>query len=127
MNPSGEYDGQGGRPASRRLHELLGMPVRFSDGGHAGYVNDVRLAPSDRLRGTLNQLVTDGLVVGSRRHGTLLGYDRRSEQGPLIVAAVVRAMHRHSGYVAWTSVRDIDFERGTVQLSVDSLGRLEEA
>jgi sporulation protein YlmC with PRC-barrel domain len=126
MNPTSEYDG-GGESSTRLLHELIGLPVLFADGRHAGQVNDVRLAPSDRIRGALSELVTDGLVVGRPRAGTLLGYDRRPDQGPLIVRALVRAIHRQTGYVPWTSVAAVDFGTGQVRLLVDSLDRLERA
>jgi sporulation protein YlmC with PRC-barrel domain len=120
MNPKGEYDAAGGSPRVR-LHDLLGLPVLLAGGDRAGYVNDVRLAPSDRRRGRLPELVTEGLVVGRRRNGTLLGYDRRQEQGPLVVRAVLRVLHRHTGYVPWSSVREVDLESGEVRLGVDSL------
>jgi hypothetical protein len=125
MSPTSEYDGPDRSP--RRLHELIGLEVRYAGGAHAGSVNDVRLAPSDRVRGVLSELVTDGLVVGRQRPGTLLGYDRRREQGPLIVRAMVLALHRRTGYVPWGSVATVDFDARVVQLSVDSLERLEEA
>jgi sporulation protein YlmC with PRC-barrel domain len=126
MNPTSEYDG-GGEPSTRLLHELIGLQVRFADGRNAGNVHDVRLAPSDRVRGVLSELVTDGLVVGRPRPGTLLGYDRSPEQGPAIVRVLVRVIHRHTGYVPWTSVVAVDFDSGEVRLSVDSLDRLERA
>ncbi|HET6627789.1 MAG TPA: hypothetical protein VFG63_15465 [Nocardioidaceae bacterium] len=125
MNPRSEY---GGRPdaSSPRLSSLIGLPVRFANGQHAGYVNDVRFAPSDRVRGSLSELVTHGLVVGRHRRGTMLGYDRRREQGPLLVRVVVRAIQRDTGYVPWTSVRDVGPGDGVVQLSVDALDELED-
>lgn len=123
MNQKNEYDEHSASP--RQLHELIGVPVRFANGEPAGYVNDVRLAPSQRVRGPLSELVTDGLVIGARKHGTLLGYDRKREQGPLIVRAAVLALHRHSGYVPWTSVSDVDPDGALVRLRVDSLESLE--
>lgn len=109
----------------RRLGEMLGLSVRFADGRSAGFVNDVRLGSTDRVRGLHSELATEGLVVGQRRHGSMLGYDRNAEQGPLMVRLVVRALHRHAGYVPWTSVRDIDWDEGVLTLRVDRLDRLE--
>lgn len=126
MNPRSEYDEATGS-SHRRLHELIGLEVRLAGGDHAGYVNDLRLAPSDRVRGSMSQLVTHGLVVGRRRHGTLLGYDRKRGQGPLIVRVAVLALHRHTGYAAWSAVHEIDFDGGVVHLSTEALDPLEPA
>lgn len=112
---------------ARRLSELLGLAVQFADGRAAGFVNDVRLGSTDRVRGLHCELATEGLVVGRRRHGSLLGYDRRPRQGPVMVRLLVRALHRHSGYVPWTSVRDIDWDQGVLSLRVDRLDRLEDS
>lgn len=101
-------------PRRHRISELIGLPVEFADGRPAGFVDDVRLKSRDRL-------VTDGLVVGVRQHGSLLGYERRRRQGPAMVRALVRARNRNTGYVAWTSVAEIDTEQGVVRLRTGEL------
>jgi PRC-barrel domain len=90
-----------------RLNDLLGMPVEAADGRKLGYVNDVRLAPGRAVRGPRSELMIDGLIVADRHAGSLLGYDRRAEQGPWLVRAAVRLLHRNAGYVGWDSVRQI--------------------
>ena len=105
----------------RRLSELIGLRVELADGRHAGFVQDVRLRGSQRLAGLFPELVTDGLVIGPHPRGTLLGYDRRRDQGPALVRWLVRARHRHSFYAAWESVADLDTEHGVVRLRVTEL------
>jgi hypothetical protein len=77
-----------------RLGRLIGMDVLVSEGGspaRIGRVLDARFSP-----GADEQLVLDSLIVGRGRPGSLLGYDRRRAQGPWLVGAVVRRLHRHT-------------------------------
>jgi hypothetical protein len=109
---------------ARRLNDLLSLPVEFADGSHAGFVNDVRLVPrsGDRHPSTL---VVEGLVVDGRHAGSLLGYDRRRDQGPWVIRTLVRALHRHAGYVAWSDVEQVAWDEGRVRLATSRLGPLE--
>lgn len=100
-----------------RLTELLGMRIRFADGRDGDRVTDVRLSPSVFLRGQLNELVVEGLVVGKMRPGTLLGYDRHPDQGPWLIRAIVRRIHRHTGYLRWDDVARIDWADQTIHVS----------
>lgn len=79
-----------------------------------GRVIDVRVRESRRV---------DGLVVGRGGPGSLLGYDRRRDQGPWLVGAVVRWRHRHTGYVGRGDILGIDWGHG-VEVSVAGLGDL---
>jgi hypothetical protein len=107
----------------RRLDHLLGLPVEFADGTHAGFVNDVRLAaPSGAAHGSL---VVEGLLVDGRHAGSLLGYDRRNDQGPWVIRVLVRALHRNAGYVAWSDVDRVEWDEGRVRLTTRRLGPLE--
>lgn len=82
-----------------RLGQLVGLPVDapVEAGLHRrSRVLDVRVvAVPDGRRS-----VVDALVVGPGRPGALLGYDRRNEPGPWLVADVVRWLHRHARVVA---------------------------
>lgn len=82
-----------------RLGQLLGLPVVAppATGLHRrSCVLDARVvAVPDGRRS-----VVDALVVGPGRAGALLGYDRRSEPGPWLVADFVRWLHRHARVVA---------------------------
>jgi sporulation protein YlmC with PRC-barrel domain len=94
-------------PADRhRLGELLGAPVALTDGTAVGQVDDVRLTGGPGLQG----YVVDGLVVGTRGEGTLLGYDRRGVRGPWLLRVLVRRANRDARYVPWPAVRRIDWE-----------------
>jgi hypothetical protein len=66
----------------------------------------------------------DGLIVGARVQGSMLGYDRREIQGPWLVRALVRLVNRDLAYVPWASVRRIDWDDRVVE--VDVLGPLTE-
>jgi hypothetical protein len=113
------------RARSHRLSDLLGMQVRFADGNTSDRVTDVRLVPGDRVRGQHSELVTEGLVVGRARPGTLFGYDRNPRQGPWLIRAVVRFLHRHTGYVEWRDVERIDWVDRTVHLRTTALRELQ--
>ena len=112
-------------PRRHRLADLLGHAVIASDGRRLGLVTDLRLAPTAALDGVLARLVVDGIVVDGGHPGSMLGYDRRAEQGPRLVRWVVRLLHRHAGYVPWASVRDIDWGERTVRVDVTALDPLE--
>ena len=88
-----------GSTPRHRLNDLLDMRIRFADGTDGERVTDVRLVPGERVRGQLNELVIEGLIVGRRRPGTLFGYDRNPHQGPWLVRVVIAYLHRHTGYV----------------------------
>ena len=94
----------------RRLVDLLHMQVRDPDGRVLGRVNDLRLSPTRAVRGVAAELMVDGIIVDGNHPGSLLGYDRRSEQGPWLVRVAVRALHRHAGYLPWEAVADIDWD-----------------
>lgn len=78
-----------------RLGDLTKMRVVDPDGRPAGRVLDARFEPGDD-----GHLVLCSLIVGSGRPGSLLGYDRRRDQGPWLVRAVVRRLHLHSAILA---------------------------
>ena len=110
----------------RRLVHIIGMEVRSTDGARLGQVNDLRLAPGQRVTGVISELVVAGLVVARRHTGSMLGYDRRARQGPWLVRRLVRALHRHTGYLAIDRISNIDWDAGVVHTSADTLDRLEE-
>lgn len=101
-----------------RMSELLGARVVLPDGSRAGYVTEVRLAGGPGLQ----DLVVEGLVVGPRRQGSLLGYDRRQVLGPWLVRAAVQLVNRDLGYVPWRAVRTIGWTAAAVEVErVDRL------
>lgn len=102
-------------PDRVRLGALLGMPVTADpqQGLHPhSRLLDVRLVavPDGRRH------VVDALVVGPGRPGALLGYDRRGEQGPWLVADLVRWLHRHARVVGVGLAVEIDRSAGEVRV-----------
>lgn len=101
-----------------RIGELLRAGAVLPDGRPGGYICEVRLAGGPGLQ----DYVVDGLVVGPRQRGSLLGYDRREVQGPWLVRAAARLLNRNLGYVPWRAVRRIRWEDGIVEVDrVDPL------
>jgi sporulation protein YlmC with PRC-barrel domain len=101
-----------------RLGRLTGMGVLDPEGTRIGRVLDARFEPkhsgSDRDSGN-EHLVLCSIIVGHGRPGSLLGYDRRADQGPWLVRIVVRWLHRHSVIVDAEDAA-IDWAAGTVRL-----------
>ena len=110
-----------GRPY--RVGDLLGMQVVGSRENVLGQVTDVRVSWETDATGE-SVMVVDGFVVGSGRSGSLLGYDRRQEQGPALLGAVVRWLHRRSVVVGWSDVRHVDWAERSVRLTTDHGERL---
>jgi sporulation protein YlmC with PRC-barrel domain len=109
---------QGPAPAGltqRRLDELLQMEVRDSHGTALGRIIDVRLENHRREPG--GRLLVVGLLVGRGRPGSMLGYDRRGDQGPWLINRVVRRLHRHTGYISWEYVLQVDWDSVVVTTS----------
>ncbi len=96
---------------------LGGMRVRFADGVDGDQVTDLRLERAER-RGHLPVLRSSGLLVGRNRPGTTFGYDRDAQKGPWLVRAVLRRVHRHTAFVAWSDVDHVDWDAGVVVLRV---------
>lgn len=94
-----------GTPAGHRLADLLGATVVSAGGRELGHVNDVRLSVETGPDGP--ELVVDGLVVSGRHAGSMLGYDRRGDQGPWLLRTIVRRLHRGAGYLPWTAVGEV--------------------
>jgi sporulation protein YlmC with PRC-barrel domain len=109
--------------ATRRIQDLLGAQVRSTAGRELGHVNDVRLVRGDQADPT-SRLVVDGLVVADRHAGSLLGYDRKPDQGPVLLRLLVRALHRNAGLAPWRSVRQVDWESKVIVVDLTELQHL---
>jgi hypothetical protein len=103
-------------PDRHRMVHLLGLPVLDPDGRQLGYLSDLRLAPTANVDGMFPRLVVDGLVVDGRHVGSMLGYDRRAEQGPWLLRRLVRRIHRDAGYLPWDAVDSVDWESGVLRV-----------
>jgi sporulation protein YlmC with PRC-barrel domain len=82
-----------------RLGTLTGMDVLEPDGRRAGEVIDARFEP-----GADGAQVLRWLLVGRGGVGSLLGYERRKDQGPWLVARLLRLWHRNTRLVAMEHV-----------------------
>jgi len=108
-----------------RLNDLLQMTVQGPDGVPVGRVLDVRLEPRPQANGEV--LWVTGLVIGRGRPGSYLGYDRRPDMGPWLVARIVRFLHRHSSYVALEHVQDLSWSGGVMRVDPGRMETLERA
>ena len=109
----------GGDGAPPRVTQLLGMPVQGPDGTRLGRVVDLRVA-RDPAVPDVPVYVVQGLLVGRGRTGGLLGYDRRQEQGPVALGALMRWLHRDTRLVEWQEVAVVDWDSGVVRVTTDA-------
>jgi len=96
-------------PVRRRLGTLLRFPVLDASGRTEGKVLDVRLDEEHRLT---------SLRIGKGSIASNLGYDRNEKQGPALVRAFVRWLHRHQQEVAIQDAT-IDWEDRVVRIRGD--------
>jgi hypothetical protein len=87
-----------------RASDLIGREVQDAAGTGIGVITDVRCVQDGPLRGTQASLRVDALLVSRRHTGSLLGYDRRRQQGPWLIRAIVRALHRQMQVIPWSAV-----------------------
>ena len=100
-----------------RLSELLGCTVHDLDGGSLGTVTDVAMVPTGRSSRSTGTLAVESLLISPRHTGSLFGYERREEQGPWLIAAIIRRLHRGAFRVAWRDVTEWDQQRHRVILA----------
>lgn len=96
-------------PVGHRLSRLTGMEGHGPE-GPLGQVLDARFEPDGR-----GAPVLSSLIIGRGRPGSLLGYDRRGDQGPALLRVVVRRLHRHSVLVP-AARAEIDWEAREVRV-----------
>jgi hypothetical protein len=87
-----------------RASDLLGASVVDRDGAPVGTVTDLRCVQDGPLRGAMAAPRVAALLVSHRHTGSLLGYDRREQQGPWLVRLLVRQLHRHMRVIPWSAV-----------------------
>jgi hypothetical protein len=80
-------------------------------------VTDLRCVQDGPVRGVLAAPRVDALLVSRRHTGSLLGYDRRAQQGPWLVRIVVRWLHRGMVVIPWSAVAH---HTGRIVLSLDA-------
>jgi len=87
-----------------RLSDLIDTPVTGTDGTELGFVIDVRCHQDGPIRGAMQTLRVHSLIVSRTHVGSLLGYERRQQQGPWLIKILVRFLHRHAFIVDWDDV-----------------------
>jgi hypothetical protein len=108
----------------RRLSDLLGARVTTLEGREIGHINDVRLAPGQSIHGVRAELLVAGLVISDRHAGSMLGYDRRPDQGPWLVRTLVRRLHSHASYLPWTAVEHVAWDQKRVTVDPSAMQSL---
>jgi hypothetical protein len=94
------------QPVARLTH-LLGAPV-FDRHRLMGHVIDLRLAADPHSAEPA--LAVKALIMDTHRTGSLLGYERREQQGPWLIRVILRAVHRRAALIDWTDVEEITTE-----------------
>jgi hypothetical protein len=86
------------------LTELLGLPALDAGGARLGMVVDVRFeVDPDSLEASLR-----GFLVGRRAHSVFLGYERKSETAPALIARFLRWRERGTFLVLLDDVRSVE-------------------
>jgi sporulation protein YlmC with PRC-barrel domain len=110
-----------------RASDLLDRTV-FDDTGHSwGRVHDLHIVQDGPTRASGDAgFRLHGLVAGPTTVGTALGYNedrlRPSEhqaRGPLLLRALVRALHRRTVYVPWEAIVAVEHDRIIVTAPAD--------
>ncbi len=100
-----------------KASDLIGLDVVDRGGRRLGVVTDLRCVQDGPLRGAMAAPRIDALVVSSRHTGSMLGYDRREQQGPWLVRVIVRWLHRELAVIPWSAVAD---HAGRITLNTDA-------
>jgi sporulation protein YlmC with PRC-barrel domain len=105
-----------------KASDLLGHPVFDAQGADLGVVTDLRCVQDGPLRGSMAAPRVRQLIVSPRRVGSLLGYDRRDQQGPWLIRLIVRRLHRRLIFIPWEAVQ-LGSDRITLTLNATDLRR----
>ena len=90
------------------LSELLNQQVRSPQGDDLGRVVDVRFRRGARQGRREGQLELIALIVSPHSRLSYYGYERGSVNGPAVIAAIVRWLHRDSHIIPWECVARVD-------------------
>jgi sporulation protein YlmC with PRC-barrel domain len=103
-----------------KASDLIGLAVHGADGRRLGVVTDLRCVQDGPLRGGMQAPRITALIISSRHTGSLLGYERRRQQGPWLIRTIVQLLHRRASLVPWDSVADTN---GRIQLRPGDIGQ----
>jgi sporulation protein YlmC with PRC-barrel domain len=91
-----------------RASDLIGLDVVDAAGDRLGMVTDLRCVQDGPLRGAMQAPRVSALIVSRRHTGSLLGYDRRAQQGPWLIRVIIQILHRDAVLVPWDNVAGHD-------------------
>lgn len=91
-----------------RASDVIGLDVVDRSGQKIGIVTDLRCVQDGPLRGGMALLRVDGVIVSRRHAASVLGYDRREQQGPWLIRVIVRWLHRDFRIVPWDRIERAD-------------------
>jgi sporulation protein YlmC with PRC-barrel domain len=89
-----------------KASDLIGRPVYDAGGQQLGIVTDLRCIQDGPLRGSMQTPRIAALIISRRHTGSLLGYDRRRQQGPWLIRKLVQRLHRNAALIPWDAVAD---------------------
>jgi sporulation protein YlmC with PRC-barrel domain len=93
------------------LSDVLGSDAVEERGTRLGRVVDVRLEISGAPGRLLAATEVVGVLVSPRSRFSTWGYERRGEDGPLIIAGLQRWLHRGMFLVRWEDVVRVERDR----------------
>ncbi|GAA2581141.1 PRC-barrel domain-containing protein [Actinomadura fulvescens] len=101
-----------------RASELLGAAVVDVDDRLVGDVVDVRFSEDGPRLGHRAALRLDAVLISPRRTGRLMGYGegRPGPDGPWLIKAVVKVLHRGTTIARWHEIAEL--APGRVRLRV---------
>lgn len=99
-----------------RVSQLAGFTVQHADGRALGPVADLRCRAVTVMAERVGPLEVIGVSFGRHGAGSRLGYNDRAAQGPWLIRAILRRLHRNDRYAAWQHVQQVDWSAGTVRL-----------
>jgi sporulation protein YlmC with PRC-barrel domain len=89
-----------------RASDLIGLDVYDSAEKRVGVVTDLRCRQDGPLIGAMQAPRITAIIVSGRHTGSLLGYDRHSQQGPWLIRTLVQRLHRYAVLIQWEDVAD---------------------
>lgn len=100
---------------TRMLSDLLGAEVVSADGAGVGRVIEVLARATERTGLEVGPLTVEAVVCSTRRLGAELGYTM-SPQGPWLLQATMRWLHRGDRLVSLDDFDELDWDAGRVRL-----------
>jgi hypothetical protein len=98
-------------PTRGRTILLLSRLLEFDvtrDGASLGRVHEVLAQRTTGHGPVVGSLRVTGYVVGPRAAGSTFGYDRHPENGPWLLRALIRSLHRHDVEIRSEQVEELD-------------------